>query len=474
MQERQSQLIASRLHEEHRGHGGRWGHRPSAFRLPLGRRRQRADPHRVHWPRRTRFRRPREDTGQTAEGRSQRRSGRRLRRLFRATRQGRRLHPQEHRHQAEAYENYEDMLADGNIDAVCIATPDHWHAKQTIDALKAGKHVYCEKPMTHTIDEALAVVDAWKATGKVMQVGVQWTSLPVWDKARELIQQGKLGKVMQLKTAYIRNSNIGQWRYYPLTKNMTPQDDQLAAVAGRGLRPGPGHAFRPRRLRPVAMLLAVRLRHVHRPVRASRQRDAQGDGPAVIRPAWWAPAASSWNTTAATCRTWPRWSPTSNEGCQLLVSLDDVFANWPRIPEAIRGHFGSFVFSGENGFDFLPERPQITHNSKLEKQRIEVEAVPDMDYAHFKNFIDAIEANSPAMVNNAARPGRRRGGYRQPRREELSRGQGVLLQGRQGRGSRRQLGPAVGEDVEGASEASPHPGLEGRRHRQPARRRPNT
>ena len=58
---------------------------------------------------------------------------------------------------------------------MCIATPDHWHARQTIDALKAGKHVYCEKPMTHSVDEALDVHKAWKESGRVMQVGVQST-----------------------------------------------------------------------------------------------------------------------------------------------------------------------------------------------------------------------------------------------------------------------------------------------------------
>ncbi len=57
------------------------------------------------------------------------------------------------------------MLADKNVDAVRIATPDHWHARQSIDAMRAGKHVYCEKPMTHTIQEAMDVVDAWRDTG---------------------------------------------------------------------------------------------------------------------------------------------------------------------------------------------------------------------------------------------------------------------------------------------------------------------
>ena len=61
--------------------------------------------------------------------------------------------------------NYRDMLQDDSVDAVCIATPDHWHARQTIDALNAKKHVYCEKPMSHTIDESRAGIAAWRRSG---------------------------------------------------------------------------------------------------------------------------------------------------------------------------------------------------------------------------------------------------------------------------------------------------------------------
>ena len=121
------------------------------------------------------------------------------------------------------YDDYRELLADDSIDAVCIGTPDHWHAKQTIDALRANKHVYCEKPMTHSVQEAFEVVDAWRDTGKVMQVGVQSTSLPVWDKANELLRSGELGKVLMFQTEYFRNSSIGQWRYYKLDRKMTPK-----------------------------------------------------------------------------------------------------------------------------------------------------------------------------------------------------------------------------------------------------------
>ena len=78
------------------------------------------------------------------------------------------------------------MLDQKDVDIVCIATPDHWHARMTIDALTAGKHVYCEKPMTRTIAEAQAVVDAWKTTGKVMTVGVQSMADPTWLKAHDV------------------------------------------------------------------------------------------------------------------------------------------------------------------------------------------------------------------------------------------------------------------------------------------------
>ena len=64
------------------------------------------------------------------------------------------------------YVDYRDMLADEKLDAVCIGTPDHWHATQTIDGMQAGKHVYCEKPMTHTIDEAMKVVGPGRRPAK--------------------------------------------------------------------------------------------------------------------------------------------------------------------------------------------------------------------------------------------------------------------------------------------------------------------
>jgi len=118
--------------------------------------------------------------------------------------------------------DYRRLLELREVDAVCIATPDHWHARMTIDAANAHKHIYCEKPMTKTIYEAHAVVDAVRRNNVVMTVGVQWMADPSLRRANELIRRGDIGHVAQAQTSYYRNSLVGQWRYYPLTTTMNP------------------------------------------------------------------------------------------------------------------------------------------------------------------------------------------------------------------------------------------------------------
>ena len=119
--------------------------------------------------------------------------------------------------------DYRRVLDANDVDVVCIATPDHWHARMTLDALAAGKDVYCEKPMTRTIEEANAVVDAAQKHNRVMTVGVQSMADPTWHEAYEYIRNGNIGKVLQGQTSYYRNYIGGQWRYYPLKKDMTPK-----------------------------------------------------------------------------------------------------------------------------------------------------------------------------------------------------------------------------------------------------------
>lgn len=295
--------------------------------------------------------------------------------------------------------DYRDIIEDKSIDAVCIATPDHWHAKQTLDALAAGKHVYCEKPMTHGIDEALEVVHAWKASGLVMQVGVQSTQLPVWQDARRRICEGQLGKVLQYQTEYFRNSDLGQWRYYELTSDMTPQNIDWKMFLGTQFGLAPDQPFDRARFaqwrcywdfgsgmftdlfvhRTTSMLMATGLRFPARVVGAGGiflEYDTR-DVPDV----------------ATVVADFP-------EGVEGMVTATMSCANTP-IRQLIRGHFGSFVFgNGEEfaGYDFVAERSPVTHDSSIQDEHIEVGGVEDTSFAHFQNFCEAVAAGKPEMA----------------------------------------------------------------------------
>lgn len=109
--------------------------------------------------------------------------------------------------------DYREVLARPDIDSVIIATPDHWHSQISVDALKAGKHVYCQKPMVQKIEQAYPVIDAFKASGKVFQVGSQYVSSPIYNKAKELIAKGVLGELNMVEAWLDRNSALGAWQY---------------------------------------------------------------------------------------------------------------------------------------------------------------------------------------------------------------------------------------------------------------------
>jgi len=112
------------------------------------------------------------------------------------------------------HRDYHALLDDRNIDAVVIASPDHWHAQMTLDAMDAGKDVYVEKPMTYSFDEAVRVRDAARESGRVTQVGYQRRTLAHFYKAREIIRSGILGDITQIQLWSSRNRPTAPWRAY--------------------------------------------------------------------------------------------------------------------------------------------------------------------------------------------------------------------------------------------------------------------
>ncbi len=114
---------------------------------------------------------------------------------------------------AKRFLNYQEMLESDDVDAVIIATPDHWHAQMTIDAVNAGKHVYCEKCMTRTIEEAFQVTDAVKQSGMVFQLGHQGRQQDSYLKAKQIVAKNILGKITLVEITTNRNSPNGAWVY---------------------------------------------------------------------------------------------------------------------------------------------------------------------------------------------------------------------------------------------------------------------
>lgn len=109
--------------------------------------------------------------------------------------------------------DYKEVLKRSDVDAVIIGTPDFWHKKISIDALNAGKHVYCEKPMVHSVDEGHDIIKAWKKSGKVYIVGSQGMSSLGNEKAKELLEQGVIGDLNYAEGFWARNSPVGAWQY---------------------------------------------------------------------------------------------------------------------------------------------------------------------------------------------------------------------------------------------------------------------
>ncbi len=126
-------------------------------------------------------------------------------------------------HKCQSYIDYREVIRRPDIDAVVIATPDHWHATMALEAIAAGKDVYLEKPMTHTIEEGKRLVQAVKDNKRVLQVGSQTTSADQWWKARKAIADGMIGQPLLSLGSYCHNSLEGRFNSNLLEATAGPQ-----------------------------------------------------------------------------------------------------------------------------------------------------------------------------------------------------------------------------------------------------------
>ncbi len=294
--------------------------------------------------------------------------------------------------------DYREIIHAPDIDIVCIVTPDHWHAKQTIEAMEAGKQVYCEKPMTHTIQEAQDVVAAWKKTGRIMQVGVQRTSDGRWKAANRFIREGNIGKVIQAQTEYYRNSSVGQWRYYKLEREMTPKNIDWRMFLGTqfGLAPempfdravfGQWRCYWPFGSGLYTDLFVHRLTQIITAIGVRYPRRVAGGGGIFLEY-----DGRDVPDTAAIVADY-------DEGLQVFITAS--MCNAHPIEQCIRGHHGTIKFDlSTDGFEFEPERPQVTRTSKPEPMHVEAFKPHDETYAHWENFLAAIQKGDQQACNN--------------------------------------------------------------------------
>ena len=139
--------------------------------------------------------------------------------------------------------DYREVLARDDVDAVIVGTPDHWHQPISVDALRTGKAVYCEKPMVHRIEEGHDLIRAEQESGSVFQVGSQGMSSLGNEKAKELYEEGAIGELNYAEGFWARNDPIGAWQY-PI-----PADASEETVDWKGfLGPAPDRPYDPLRI----------------------------------------------------------------------------------------------------------------------------------------------------------------------------------------------------------------------------------
>lgn len=127
---------------------------------------------------------------------------------------------------------YREILARPDVDAVIIATPDHWHAQIAVEAMEAGKDVYLEKPMVQLVDEGHKVIEAERKTKRICQVGSQRVSSVVYLKAKELLASGAIGELNLVEAWFHRRSSIAAWQY-TIPPDASPQNVDWDRFLGR-------------------------------------------------------------------------------------------------------------------------------------------------------------------------------------------------------------------------------------------------
>ena len=157
---------------------------------------------------------------------------------------------------ASTHLDYHELLDKKDIDAVAIAAPDHWHVRMACDAVAAGKDVYLEKPVTHTIEEGATLIKAVRDSKRIVQCGMQQRSWAHFADAVDLIQNGSIGRITRIRTFWYQNYQGRRQKAY------RSPTSRLEALAGQRTRP----SFQRGEISPLALVLEFWWRRLHRSI----------------------------------------------------------------------------------------------------------------------------------------------------------------------------------------------------------------
>jgi predicted dehydrogenase len=291
---------------------------------------------------------------------------------------------------ADGYGDHRRLLERKDVDAVVIATVDNWHAQVSIDALQAGKHVFCEKPMTRYFAEAFDVYDAVKGTGKTYVVGSQGCMDPKWHKAAEWIRAGKLGPLAWGQTSYCRNNKDNSEWTYPVEPDATEQNLDWNRWLGKAPKIpfNPEHFFcwhkyyaynsgilgnlLPHRVHP--MMLATGNLEFPRRVVATGTRKISTDRDIT--------------DTTHLLAEFP-------SGLTLVAAGSTV--NEQGLPEIIRGHKGTvYLTSSQNRAEL---RPEAIFSEDIDPESFSDPQPPERIEVLEKNFFDCIRSGKMPVAN---------------------------------------------------------------------------
>jgi len=295
----------------------------------------------------------------------------------------------------EGFEDYRKLLDRKDIDAVHVATVDHWHTRCSVDAMNSGKHVYVEKPMTRYLGEAFEIYDTCKKTGKVLQVGSQGCSDRKWHVAADMIKAGKIGQLVLGQGSYMRNNPKGEWNYQ-IDPNAKPDNLNWKAWVGdvkhRDTKEfNADHYFRWRKYYPYcAGLLGDLFPHRLHPLMLAT---GNPEFPHRVVSVGNRAVQSDRKTPGTYMRDVPENVQLLAEfpsGLILMVTSSTV--NEQGIADMIRGHHGSIYFAG-NRVELKPEK---AFADELDPELVEGITPGEDVGVHERNWLDAIRGKAKA------------------------------------------------------------------------------